>query len=513
MPVVIKLVNVTKKFGSLTANDRINLEIKAGTIHSIIGENGAGKSTLMNMLAGLLKPTAGEIYINGERVEFENANEASRAGIGMVHQEFMLFPTLTVLENIMLGREPRRRGIFIDTERARREIEAICEKYHFQLPLDARIRDLPVSIQQQVEIVKVLYRGADIIILDEPTAVLTPQGVEGLFEALKFLVSMGKTVIFITHKLKEVLAVSDYITVLKAGRVTGHVRPEDVDEEALANLMVGREVILKVDKRSQPKDEIVAEVRDLNVLGDDGLPKVHDVSFSIRKGEIVGVAGVAGNGQRELVEALFGLRRAQSGQFLYDGQDVLELSPREKRMLGIGYIPQDRLGVGTNTRAPIWENTLMGYHITPAFKDKLLLDKQAAFDFADQVVRDFDVRTQSIHNEVGDLSGGNIQKVVVGREFSQNHRLLVIEDPTRGIDVGAIEFIWRRIVETAAAGVSVLLVSHELNEIISLSDRVLVLYDGRLVGQVEGDDINELSIGLLMTGGRRRETALEQHQG
>lgn len=508
MSTVIKLVNVTKKFGTLTANDGINLEIKAGTIHSIIGENGAGKSTLMNMLAGLLKPTEGEIYINGRRVEFENANEASRAGIGMVHQEFMLFPTLTVLENIMLGREPRRRGLLIDTEKARKEIEAICEKYHFSLPLDARIRDLPVSIQQQVEIVKVLYRGADIIILDEPTAVLTPQGVEGLFDALRFLVSMGKTIIFITHKLKEVLAISDYITVMKAGRVTGHVRPEDVDEETLARLMVGREVILKVNKHSRPQDEVVAEVQGLNVLGNDGLPKVRDVGFSIRKGEIVGVAGVAGNGQRELVEALFGLRRAESGRFLYKGQDVLSLSPREKRLLGIGYVPQDRLGVGTNTAAPIWENTLMGHHLAPAFKDKLWLDKQASFELAEEIVRNFDVRTPSIHNEVGHLSGGNIQKVVVGREFSQDNQLLIIEDPTRGIDVGAIEFIWKRIVEQAAAGVSVLLVSHELNEIISLSDRVLVLYDGRIVGEVEGEDINELSIGLLMTGGRRREAAL-----
>lgn len=511
MSTVIKLVNVTKKFGTLTANDRISLEIKAGTIHSIIGENGAGKSTLMNMLAGLLKPTDGEIYINGQRVEFENANEASRSGIGMVHQEFMLFPTLTVLENIMLGREPRKRGLFIDTEQARREIEALCEQYHFQLPLDARIRDLPVSVQQQVEIVKVLYRGADIIILDEPTAVLTPQGVEGLFEALKFLVSMGKTIIFITHKLKEVLAISDFITVLKAGRVTGHVRPEDVDEETLANLMVGREVILKVEKQAKSMGDVLAEVRGLTVLGDDGLPKVNDVSFSIRKGEIVGVAGVAGNGQRELVEALFGLRRARGGQFVFKGQDVLDMSPRDKRILGIGYIPQDRLGVGTNTAATIWENTLMGYHVTPAFRDKFLLNKQAALQFATEIVRNFDVRTQSIHNEVGNLSGGNIQKVVVGREFSQDNQLLIIEDPTRGIDVGAIEFIWKRIVETAAAGVSVLLVSHELNEIISLSDRVLVLFNGEIVGEVEGDDINELSIGLLMTGGQRHETAVEQH--
>lgn len=503
------MVNVTKRFGTLTANDRISLEIKAGTIHSIIGENGAGKSTLMNMLAGLLQPTEGEIYLNGQPVAFENANEASRSGIGMVHQEFMLFPSLTVLENIMLGREVWKHWLFIDTDRARKEIKTICEKYHFDLPLDARISRLPVSIQQQVEIVKVLYRGADIIILDEPTAVLTPQGIEGLFKAIEFLVSTGKTIIFITHKLKEVLAISDFITVLKGGRVTGHVRPEDVDEEKLANLMVGREVILNVDKRSKPTTETLAEVRQLTVNGDDGLPKVNDVSFSIRKGEILGVAGVAGNGQGELVEALFGLRRSGGGRFLYKGQDIIGLSPRDKRVLGIGYIPQDRLGVGTNTVAPIWENTLMGYHVTPAFQDKFLLNKEAALQRAEDVVSNFDVRTQSVHTDVGHLSGGNIQKVVVGREFMQDYELLIIEDPTRGIDVGAIEFIWKRIVETAAAGVSVLLVSHELNEIISLSDRVMVLFNGEIIGVVEGDDINELAIGLLMTGGQRHETVVE----
>jgi len=500
---IIKLIDVTKRFGTLVANDKINMEIKAGTIHSIIGENGAGKSTLMNMLVGLLEPTSGEILLRGKRVNFKNANQANRNGIGMVHQEFMLFENLTVLENIILGHEKIKGKWFIDKEKARKEIEDICEKYHFPLPLDALIRDLPVAVQQQVEIVKVLYRGADIIILDEPTAVLTPQGIEGLFEALKFLVSKGKTILFITHKLKEVLAISDSITVLKNGRVTGHVLPQDVDEVKLASLMVGREVILTVDKPPKTIAEPVLEVRDLTVKGDDGLDKVKHVSFQVRKGEILGVAGVAGNGQRELVEALFGMRRIEQGAVQFHNRDVTQLGPREKRLLGIGYVPQDRLRLGSNTKAPIWENTLMGYHLTEPFRKKIVLDKKRALQYAEQVVQKFQVKTDSVNNNVRNLSGGNIQKVIVGREFLLDNKLLIIEDPTRGIDVGAIEFIWKQIVDIAKSGISVLLVSHELNEIISLSDRVMVLYGGEVAGIVEGEDINEQKLGLLMTGGQQ----------
>ncbi|MBW8347917.1 ABC transporter ATP-binding protein [Bacillus sp. IITD106] len=504
MQTILEVYKLTKKFGNVVANHDINMKVKQGTIHSIIGENGAGKSTLMNMIAGLLEPTSGDIFIRGEKVQFKNANHAYRSGIGMVHQEFMLFPELTVLENITMGRERTKQKLFLDKQQARREIQQICDQYHFKLPLDSLIKDLPVSIRQQVEIIKVLYRGADIIILDEPTAVLTPQGIDGLFTAIKFLVSMGKTIIFITHKLKEVLKISDTITVLKNGQVTGMVHPSDVNEEKLANMMVGREVLLKVNKPKKELGRTLCSISNFWVKGDDQIDKAKDINFSIKQGEIIGIAGVAGNGQRELVDALLGIRKPSKGTFTFNRQDITKLGPREKRLLGIGYISDDRLEKGSNVEAAVWENAIMGYHIAHGFKSKIWLDKKQAFNFTNKIIKDFNVKTPSIHSQIKTLSGGNIQKLIVGREFSQKNSLLIIEDPTRGIDIGAIEFIWNRIIEIAKNGVSILLISHELNEVLSLSDRILVFYDGYIAGEVHADEATEQEIGLLMTGGKQQ---------
>ena len=375
-PVVLELRGICKNFGALAANKNIDLKVRRGTVHAIIGENGAGKSTLMNIISDIYQADAGDILLNGEKVVFKGPMDACAHGIGMVYQEFMLFPDLTVLDNIMMGFEKRRGGIFIDRRKTRAAIEEICRTYHFNIPLDEKVKGLAVAVLQQVEIVKVLYKGADIIILDEPTSVLTPQGIEGLFDAIRFLVGTGKTVLFITHKLKEVMEISDYITVLKNGEVTGNVRPDEVDEAALASLMVGREVILTAQKVEKRVAAPVLEVKGLHVRDNDGNERVKGVDLAVRAGEIVGVAGVAGSGQKELVEALFGLREAQEGRVLFEGADITSKSCRERRCLGVGYVPQDRLGEGANVEGSIWQNAIMGYHIAHGFKRKLLLDRR-----------------------------------------------------------------------------------------------------------------------------------------
>lgn len=506
--IILETRGIYKKFGNLTANQDVNIQVERASIHAIIGENGAGKSTLMNMIAGIFKPTLGEILVDGEKQVFRSPNDAAAKGIGMVHQEFMLYPDLKVIDNLMMGFETIRHGIFLDKRKARADILKICEMYHFSIPLDAYARDLPVSIKQQVEIVKVLYKGADIIILDEPTSVLTPQGVEGLFNALRQLKSLGKTIILITHKLKEVMEISDAITVLKNGVVMGNVLPSEVNEQALANMMVGRNVLF--DTRKAPKElgEVLFKVEDLCINDDNFVEKVHNVSFEVRKGEIVGIAGVAGSGQTELVEALFGLRKANRGRVLYHGRNITKDTPRDHRLGKIGYVPQDRLATGTNVEANITENAIMGYHVAHGFKNPVFIDYRQANDFAREVVERYNVKTESLKTLVGTLSGGNIQKLVVGREFSQDNDLLIIEDPTRGIDVGAIEFIWQKIIDISRQGISVLLISHELGEVMELSDRILVMYNGEIVGNLINDEaLNESCVGLYMLGGKQDEKA------
>ena len=504
--VILEVRGICKYFGQLVANEDINMSVRRASVHSIIGENGAGKSTLMNMIAGIYKPSRGEVFVNGEKVVFRSPNDAAKRGIGMVHQEFMLYQDLTVLENLMLGFESTHMGVFLDKKKAKADIEAICERYHFSIPLDDLARDLPVSLLQQVEIVKVLYKGADIIILDEPTAVLTPQGIEGLFDAIRYLTAHGKTVILITHKLGEVMEISDYITVLKNGRVTGNLTPAEANEQLLASLMVGRDVLFNTTKHEKKIGEDLLSVRGLSVKSDDGIEKVRNVSFSVKKGEIVGIAGVAGSGQGELIESIFGLRRPESGTITYEGEDITRLSPRGHRVRRIGYVPQDRLGTGCSRESSILENCIMGYHVAHKFKNPLLVNKKEAESFAGHVVEDFSVKTPDVYTPIGSLSGGNIQKVVVGREFLQENDLLVIEDPTRGIDVGAIEFIWQKIIQIAEAGVSVLLVSHELGEVMELSDRILVMYNGEITGDLLNTaGLDEQTVGMYMLGGKKDE--------
>jgi ABC-type uncharacterized transport system ATPase subunit len=498
---IVELRNITKRFSNLTANDNISINIKRGTIHSIIGENGAGKSTLMNILSGLIQPDEGEIIIDGKKCAFLNAKDANKAGIGMVHQEFMLYPELSVVENIILGYEKIKNSMFLDLEKAKDKIVDIESRYSFQFPLDAKIKTLPISIQQQVEIAKVLYRGTEVIILDEPTAVLTPQGIEGLFKAMKFLVNQGKTILFITHKMKEVMEISDQITVLKNGKVTGTVAPHEVDEHKLASMMVGREVFLNIPKPEKEISNVVLNVEKLRVKGDDGLEKVKNASFFVRKGEVFGIAGVANNGQKELIEAIFGLRPSQSGKVKYKDHDITNTNPSQKRKLGIGYIPQDRINIGSNVKGPLWENAIMGYHLTHMTDNKVFLSHKDAYDYTNTVVSKFNVKIPSIFSPARTLSGGNLQKLVVGREFNQDYDFFLIEDPTRGIDIGSTEFIWKQIVDSAAKGKTVLLISHDLNEILTLSDRIGVIFGGRIVKILDAGSTDEQELGYLMTGG------------
>jgi simple sugar transport system ATP-binding protein len=494
----LRLEEISKSFGEVIANDRVSLSIEKGSVHAIVGENGAGKSTLMNILSGLIQPDRGEIWLNGLSIEFKDSSRASKAGIGMVHQEFMLFPELTVLENIMMGYEDTFAGGIIKYRKNRELVEEICEAYNFKLPLEELVSGLPVSILQQIEIVKVLYRGADILIFDEPTSVLTPQGIEGLFNAMRYMVSRGKTIIFITHKLDEVLTIADKITVLKDGQVVGHLRPSDTSKNELATLMVGREVMLKAKKIEKNVGNEILNVNNLIVADDNGRVKVNSVSFSICAGEILGLAGIAGSGQNELVEAIFGLRKPLKGTIHFKKEDITDLTCKERRIKGIGYVPQNRLVDGINKEASIWENCIMGYHLAHGFDNKYIINKRQAYSFARQIVSNYSVKTSSINVKISSLSGGNIQKTIVGREFSQQNSLLIMEDPTRGIDIGAIEFIWRKIEDLAAQGAAVLLVSQELNEILEMSDRIMVISSGKISdGGLRGEKTAQ-QIGLLM---------------
>ncbi len=498
----LQMKNIRKTFGTLVANDNINLDIKKGTIHAVIGENGAGKSTLMNILTSITKQDSGEIYLHGEKVSFKDSLDAAKHGIGMIYQEFMLYPELSVFDNIILGFEEKKFGIYIDKKACREKIEKICTDYNFDIPLKEKIKELPVAVLQQVEIVKILYRGADIIIMDEPTSVLTPQGIRGLFDAMRILIAAGKTIIFISHKLKEVFEIADKITILKLGKLVATVDPEGLTEPELASMMVGRDVILKADKVDVDFGDPVLSVRNLNVRDKDKILRVRDVSFDIKAGEIVGIAGVAGSGQQQLVEALFGLRAPEFGSEIeFLNESIVKTTPRARRCMGIGYVPQDRLALGSNINASVWENAIMGYHIAHGFKSKLFLNFKKIEEFTNSVVEKFAVKRQRNSDKVKSLSGGNIQKLIVGREFTQDNKLLIIEDPTRGIDVGAIEFIWQKIIELAANGTSILLVSHELNEIMQLADRILVVYSGQVVEAGKYGENTEDEIGLLMLGG------------
>ncbi len=502
MTPVLEVRNVTKRFPGVLANDHISFTLEKAEIHAFLGENGAGKSTLMNILYGLYTPDEGEVFINGQRVEINEPQDAIAHGIGMVHQHFQLVPPLTVTENMMLGAEVTN-GPFLDRRRAARQIRALSEQYGLYVDPDAVVGTLPVGVQQRVEILKMLYREADILILDEPTAVLTPQEADELFEVMRGLVGQGKSIIFITHKLKEVLAVADRITVLRAGRVVGTTTPAETDEHQLATMMVGREVILTVEKKPATPGQVVLQVEGLRALDDRFQEAVNGVSFEVRAGEILGVAGVQGNGQTELVEVLTGLRPALAGRVLILGRDVTNCSPRVITEAGTAHIPEDRQKDGLVLTYPILDNLVLNTYYRPPFARGVLMNEPAIVENAERLVETFDVRTPSIYLPTGKLSGGNQQKVIVARELSRPVRLLIAAQPTRGLDVGSIEFIHSEIVEMRDQGAAVLLVSAELDEIMALSDRIAVMYEGRVVAVLDRAEATREGLGLLMAGSAR----------
>ncbi len=500
MPPVLELRGITKAFPGVLANDHIDLTLEEGEVHALLGENGAGKTTLMNILYGLYTPDEGEIYIRGRRVEIHEPRDAIAQGIGMVHQHFMLIPVMTVTENVMLGVESVRGGLFLDRAAAAQRIREISEQYGLKVNPDAYIKDLPVGVQQRVEIIKILYRHADILILDEPTAVLTPQEVEDLFAIIRSLVSQGKSVIFISHKLKEVLTIADRITVLRQGRVVGTTRPAETDERQLAAMMVGREVMLEVEKQPAQLAGPVLEVEELRVLDDLGNVAVDGVSFTIEAGEVLGIAGVQGNGQTELVEALTGLRPIESGRVRILGEETTHATPRQILEKGVAHVPEDRQRDGLVLPFPVMDNLVLNTYYLPPFAQGVVIQRPAIERAAEERVRQFDVRTPSIYTPVASLSGGNQQKVIVAREFSRPIRLLIAAQPTRGLDVGSIEYIHRRLLEKRDQGCAVLLVSTELDEIIALSDRIAVMYEGHIMDILSAEQATREQLGLLMAG-------------
>ena len=498
MEPVIQLTAVTKRFPGVVANDGISLSVAPGEIHALVGENGAGKSTLMKILSGLYQPDEGEIRVRGRAVRIQGPAHAIALGIGMVHQHFMLVPRLTVTENVVLGAEPVRAGV-LDLRTARARVRELAGRYGFQLDPDAVVEDLSVGEQQRVEILKVLYRGADVIILDEPTAVLVPQEVAELFENLRALRSQGKAIIFISHKLDEVLTVADRITVLRRGRVAGTVARGEASKADLARLMVGRPVLFRVEKPAATPGEAVLEVEGLTVQGHGGRAAVNGVSFVVRAGEIYGLAGVEGNGQRELVEALVGLRGA-SGSIRLQGRELLGRTVAGIRELGVGFIPEDRQRQGLILGMSVAANLILGRHRREPFARGFRIDWQAVYAAARAEIEAFGIRTPSERTAARTLSGGNQQRVVLARELAGNPRLIIAVHPTRGLDVGAIELVHRRLIEERTRGRAVLLVSADLDEMLSVSDRIGVMYNGRLVAEFRPDAVTPETVGRAMVG-------------
>ena len=498
----LELRGITKRFPGVVANDNVNLALNTGEVLSLIGENGAGKSTLMSVLYGMYKPDEGEILIDSEPQVFTSPADAIAAGIGMVHQHFMLVPVFTVAENVVLGVEPTGALGKLNIDEARRMVREISDKYSLDLDPDAVIEDLPVGVQQRVEIVKVLLRDAKVVVFDEPTAVLTPSEIIEFFEIVKTLVSAGRGVVFITHKLKEALNIADRIAVLRRGKVVGEVDPKTATESQIAEMMVGRPVQLTVDKNSAAAGDVVLKVTDLTVLDADGRTHVENVSFEVRAGEIVGVAGVQGNGQTELVEALTGLRKATGGTITLDGKDLTHSDPRERHQVGMAHIPEDRQRQGLVGGMSVAENLVLTRYHDDQFSHGVMVDWDAANAIADTLIGEYDIRTPNKETGVGTLSGGNQQKVIVARELSRDLRLTIAAQPTRGVDVGSIEYIHSRIVKERDAGTAVLIVSTELDEVMALSDRLLVMYRGKVVAELDPKKVTPMEVGLYMAGSR-----------
>jgi simple sugar transport system ATP-binding protein len=503
---LLELRAITKRFPGVLANDHVDFDLQRGEVHALLGENGAGKSTLMNILYGLYTPDEGEILLDGREIALGSTKAAIEHGIGMVHQHFMLIPVMTVAENIVLATEPRKDLVLLDFDTAKKRVRELSDRYGLTVDPDARIDRTTVGQQQRVEILKALYRGAEILILDEPTAVLTPQEAQELFEILRSLKEQGKSIIFISHKLNEVLEIADRITTLRRGVVVGTISAAGATEEGLARMMVGREVLLRVDKEPAKPGPALLEVENLNVIDDRGLEAVRDVSFSVHGGEILGLAGVDANGQSELIDAIAGLRHVKSGRVVVDGRDITNATAKDTLDRGVGHIPEDRHRRGLVLPFTLTENlALSSYRHAP--NSRLgLLNPRAMFSRARRLLKEFDVRGGAPSTPAFALSGGNQQKVVLAREIDADPKVLIAAQPTRGLDVGAIEFVHRRLVEQRDAGRAVLLVSLELEEILSLSDRVLVIYEGRIVGKFPPTATEE-ELGFAMTGGRREGVA------
>jgi len=496
----IALHGITKRFGPVTANEDVNLTIKAGEVLGLLGENGAGKSTLMNVLCGLYSPSAGEILIDGKPVTFSGPGDAIRAGVGMVHQHFMLVPVFTVTENVVLGVEPTGRLDHLDLTTARAQVRDINDRYGLQVDPDALIETLPVGAQQRVEIIKVLFRSADLLILDEPTAVLTPQEVDEFFGIVKSLRDAGKAIVFITHKLNEILEIADRISVIRSGRIVGGGLPKDLTRPELAEMMVGRPVNFEVDKGPCLPGPTLLETRDLTILHDNDEIAVDRLNLQVRSGEVVGIAGVQGNGQSALIEALTGVRRVASGSITFDGNDITRASARQRHRLGIAHIPEDRQAAGLIQNFTVAENMVLDTYYDARFSRGMGVDWGKVQQSAAKNVLDFDIRTPSVFEAAGHLSGGNQQKLVVARELARETKLVIAGQPTRGLDVGSIEYIHKRLIAARDEGDGVLIVSSELDEIMALSDRILVMFKGRIVAEYTADVADKSTIGLAMAG-------------
>ncbi len=500
MAPILQLKGITKRFPGVLANDHIDLTLNQGEILALLGENGAGKTTLMNILYGLYQPDEGEILVNEQKVIINSPTDAIKTGIGMVHQHFMLIPVFTVTENVMLGSEPVKAGDFLDRPKTAGKIREISQQYKLEVNPDDYVKDLPVGVQQRVEIIKLLYREASILIFDEPTAVLTPQEADDLFSIMRSLVKQGKSIIFITHKLREVLDVADRIMVIRRGAVVGEADPKIADKNKLAEMMVGREVNLVVEKEFKEPGEVVLSVKDLVVADQFKQVMVDHVSFEVHAGQILGIAGVQGNGQTELVEAITGLDKSASGKILFKDEDITNCTPRKITEVGSAHVPEDRQADGLVLTFPVAENLVLCTYYKEPYAKGVVLQYDKILENSEKLIADFDIRTPSPLTSVGNLSGGNQQKVIIARELSRPIQLLVASQPTRGLDVGSIEYIHKRIVQKRDEGCAVLLVSPELDEVIELSDRIAVMYRGKIIAIVDAGDVTKETLGLLMAG-------------
>ncbi|MDD9268828.1 ABC transporter ATP-binding protein [Paenibacillus sp. GCM10023248] len=494
---LLQMRQITKAYGNLTANSNVDFSLRQGEIHALVGENGAGKTTLMRILYGMEQPTAGSILLNGQEIRFSNPTDAIRHGIGMVHQHFMLFPTFTVAENIVIGNEPRA-GVAFDRKTAVQQVEALCEKYRLPIDPHRKVADCPLGLQQRVEILKVLYQGADIIILDEPTGVLTPLEAKELLVIMRALADQGKSFIIITHKLHEVMEIADRVTVLRDGKVTGEVSTQATDVEQLSKLMVGRELVPMSKKQAVIGDAVV-QVKEITIAGDKGKPVLDRVSLQVSAGEIVGIAGISGNGQSQLIQAISGLLPIDQGEIRLLGESVAGRSVREIREIGLSHVPEDRYQWGAAKEGTVLENGTMGHHRKQA-RTGLLAGKQLR-EMVDGFIRQFQIKTGSQETKAKFLSGGNLQKLIVAREIAQKQPFLIAAEPTRGVDIGAMEIIHQELLRKRDEGGAILLVSSELTEILKLSDRILVMYEGRIAGEISAERATEEQISLWMAGG------------